>query len=413
MQGTNTYLLRLIYDILSNEFTMNRYQFFEKITLDMNNKTLLKYIPTNKYWFTPNQQQKYVKTIKDDDLKRNIATTLGFDYSLWNERNALIQKNKIKEAIKIFLDKEDNMLKKLTLPTYKELKENLSKEEQKLLKELKKGDKEAFKRILPENMNLSQEMFLAMIVLAYKFGYYEHLVKNLFPPLKMSNRMQTEILFIYANALGSHQLKEYEEASLILAKINTEDNANYIDTQTAMTSNFLRHLLGDNVRKLSKDKLKTILYEQTKNYKIIFEKEKNYNYYPAINYAYMIAIAKHLYPKDKEFQTLFHNMKINELFKLSQKSIDIDKKDTNSDANYYATITELEFSLIRNLNITQEIGNYLDEKTPDITLVSRSLRQIIFFRDILESSVDEVSFNITRLNKVIDMINAYISVKSE
>jgi len=414
-EGTNTYLLRLIYNLFSLEFKMTRYQFFEKITSDMDKVSLKKYSKnsSNNHWITPNKKtlkesEIYGERIDNNQLKQNIAKTIGFDPNLWNEKDALKQKEEITKAIEIFLDKENNMLKKLNLPSDKELKRDLNKEEKKLFQELKQGKAKTFKRITHDNMNLSQEMLIAMLHLAYEFGYYQHLVNYIFPQLKTSNQLKTEILFIYANALGSHQLKEYKEASLILERINTEDNLSYIDTQTAMTSNFLRHLIGDNISNLSEDELRDIIYSQSKNYKALFYKDKTHHYYPAINYGYMIAIAKQLYPKDKEFKKLnIHTIK--KLSELSQKSIKEDNKKDNPIDNYYASMTEIEFSLIRNISVLGKLGKYLEEDKPNSNLISITLRQVIFFRDILRNSVEEVKFNIQRLNDVVSLMQDYIT----
>jgi len=417
MVGSNTYLLRTIREeLIIHGYSYRKYEdFFRSITDVLDEKTLEYCINNAKRWLKP--RIKYHKKDKDnygkgkmnkDELKGAISRFLGFPLSLWEEQSDEKQKEDIKKYISIHLDKENNMLKKLNLPSDKELKRDLNKEEKKLFQELKQGKAKTFKRITHDNMNLSQEMLIAMLHLAYEFGYYQHLVNYIFPQLKTSNQLKTEILFIYANALGSHQLKEYKEASLILERINTEDNLSYIDTQTAMTSNFLRHLIGDNINNLNEDELRDIVYSQSKNYKALFYKDETHHYYPAINYGYMIAIAKQLYPKDKEFKTL-NNITIQELLKLSQKSINEDKdiKD-NKDANYYASMTELEFSLIRNINTIQKIGVYLEKERPDITLVSRTLRQIIFFRDILEQSIDEVSFDVDKLESIIDTMEGYI-----
>ena len=409
MKGTNIYLLRLIHEQISREFKVTYLNFFKIITTKLDDKALKSPSNSATGWIPKNTYTtKDIKKISNEPLKQDIANTIGFDISLWSERNHKIQEDTIKKAIERFLDKKRGNMK-LNLPTYKELKKELNKEEQALLKELKNGNSEAFKIVIANKPNLSQEMYLAITYLAYDFGYYQHLVNYLFPILKMSNKMKTEILFIYANALGSHQLKEYKEASLILKSINTQNNLLYIDIKTAMTSNNLRNLLD---KDLDKNELREILYSQTKNYKILFEKDAVYHYYPAINYGYMIAITKELYSKDKEFKKL-NTLNIAQLSKLSQKSIEQDKKSNKEELTYYASITELEFSLIANKDILLSLQDYLEDSSPDITLISRTLRQIIFFRDILKQSIDEISFDMDRLGEVIDVIEGYIFLKSE
>lgn len=425
IEGTNTYLLRLIYNLLSLEYKMTRYQFFERVTTNMDTELIEKYrIDAGRnYWITARktivESEKYTKEIKDNYLKPNIANTIGFNPSLWDEEDAKIQEEEIKKAIKRFLDKKDSIpiikkliIQKLNLPSSKEPKQELNEEEQNLLNELKEGKVKTFNRILHDNMKLSQEMLLKMIYLAYELGYYQPLVDNIIPQLNKSNQLKTDILLIEANALGSHQLKKHKEASLILESINTKDNLLYIDIKTAMTSNLLRHFIGDNIENLTKNELRDILYSQSKNYKYLFHKDETYDYYPAINYAYMIVLANNLYPNDEKFKKL-HTVTLKELENLSKDSITKHKESKELDLNYYASITELEFILLRNVNVYEKIENYLVKKQHDIILVGRTLRQIIFFRDVLEYSVDEVSFDIKRLNRVIGMMEGYISFESE
>jgi len=404
INGTNTYLLREIYkEICLYDSKLTYESFFSEITSNLSEKDLKKYTKSASNWLKKNKksdkkEDQYTDRINNKHLKENIANHLDFPSELWDQIDERIQEKEAKKYVTRYLDRRDNLLATLALPSDTQVKDKLTSEEYEKLNSLQSPAD--FKRFSYENPRPRETLLVALIHHAYKLGYYEHTMAHLLPQLK-SRRTDIDMRFIEANILGSHQIHEYHQASLILEQIETEDNTLYIDLKTAMTSNYLRKSLSED---LDAKQRRDVIYKMSRNYKILFYSNTKHLYYPAINYAYMVAIADIAYPEVKEFREL-NDKKIAELKSLCAKSIKKDKEDGNPTGKYYAIITEFEFRLLLGLDIVNELTLYLAESQPEVSLVDRSKRQMVFYRDEIVDCVDT-----SLVNRVIDGMEGYVEM---
>ncbi len=408
MEGTNTHLLRAIRNELINhgESYKSYKDFFRSITDKIDEKTLGYCLEGAKKWLLPetkyhkNDPDTYsTKKMNKSEPKGAIARFFGFPLTLWDEQSDIIQTSEAKKYVALYLDKRDNLLATLNLPSDDEVKDELTIEEYEEINRLQTSTD--FKLYTQANPRPNQAILVVLIHRAYELGYYEHTLAYLLPQLR-SNKTDIDMLFIEANILGSHQIKEYYQASLILEKIETENHIQYIDLKTAMTSNYLRKSLSED---LDAGQRRDVIYKMSRNYKILFYSDKKLNdYYPAINYAYMIAIADVLYPNDTEFQTLNDKTTL-ELEILCKASMEAHQISDNSANNYYATITKFEFRLLRGVDIVSELTLYLKENEPEVSLVERSKRQMVFYRDQITKDTDT-----SLIGKVIDGMEGYIGL---
>jgi len=408
MEGTNTHLLRVIRDeLISHGESYNSYEdFFRSITDSIDKKTLGYCIDGAKKWLIP--ETKYYKSDPDkystkkmnkSEPKGAISRFFGFPLTLWDEQSDTIQKREAKKYVTQYLDKRDNILETLNLPSDDEVKDKLTVEEYEEINRLQTSTD--FKLYTRTNPRPNQAILVTLIHRAYILGYYEHTLAHLLPQLK-SSRTDIDILFIEANILGSHQIKEYHQASLILERIDTSNSLQYIDLKTAMTSNYLRKSLSED---LDAEQRREVIYKMSRNYKILFYNSKPlHDYYPAINYAYMLAIANIVYPNDTKFQIL-NDKTTSKLESLCKTSMKTHQTSDNLANSYYTTITKFEFKLLRGVDIVSELTLYLEKDEPEVSLVERSKRQMVFYRKQITKYTDTAL-----LGRVIDGMEGYIEM---
>ena len=151
-------------------------------------------------------------------------------------------------------------------------------------------------------------------------------------------------------------------------------------------------------KKISNEEIKKSLEILIKHYKNIYERGNEPHYYPAINLAYMLKIYEFLFSK-KMFK-----YDINKLYKECKNSIDKDRK--NKKLSYYAWISEIEFKMLMGKRIKEEMYLMLEELHPSQFLIDRSLRQVNFFKKLINHCQKEVK-NLPEFTDIIKILGEY------
>ena len=229
-----------------------------------------------------------------------------------------------------------------------------------------------------------QPLLLKMVDFFYLRGEYDHLVDDILPNLFDEHLLSTEIQLIKAHALGFHSDKaRSEEAAYILHKLSSQGaDEERRDRITAFISNMRRKVFEQtDPKRIDLETLKkyTRLYESLHDYG---STSKRRHYYPAINFAYMVALGQSLFPKEKSFA----QYSVQEIHKEALLSLQDGAKSLDTEERYYAQISEWEFKLLEEIpsNHSQVLKKeYLDKVKPPVALIKRSLRQIQTFHKML------------------------------
>jgi len=351
-------------------------------------------------WSNWKRTNTYYSLTKSPNILRAIEKTLNFESSIWDKRDD-IQKEIIKKAIKEFLAKDKPYIDISILIPDEPL---ITKEQKSILEKIAKASKIDIEEIVAQNLEFfvldrtNQKFLLDLIPLLYGRGCYSLLNEKAFPSLLVHHQDKIEIKIKRANTLANLSSPDYIEAMEIL---NTIDNESYrMDIQTTIISNFRRNSF-DNIT-LSGDDLKKVFKNIIEYYDKIYQNQKFYHYYPAINLAYMINL----------FVIIFKNDPLVEKYDLTQIYNDVllsisNDKNKEGDDHYYATITELEFNLLLNISgIDKKIETLLDNEKPEVFLVERTLKQIKWFVNIVEKfSKNELKEFKTIIRLLEDYIN--------
>jgi hypothetical protein len=400
---TNTQLIQYIRDELREQgFVWKR----EKELFEM----LIPNEEWNNYktsWSNWKKTDKYRYLTKSPNILRAIEKTLNFDSSIWSESDN-VQKEIIKKAIQEFLTEDEPYIDISILIPDEPLMTN---KQESILKKIEEVSKIDIEEIVTQNSELfvldrtNQKFLLELTPLLYSRGCYSLLHETVFPALLVHHQDKIEIKIKRANTLANLSNPDYIGAMQIL---NTIDNDTYrTDIQTTIISNFRRNSFNNIT--LSQDDLKRVLKSIIKYYSGVYQNQKLYHYYPAINLAYMVKLFDIIFQNDRSVK----EYDLNKIYKEVVPSISNDKKE-EGDNHYYATITELEFHLILNVSdIDRKIETLLDNEKPEIFLVERTLKQMKWFIAVVEKfSTGKIPL-LKGFQEVIKLLEDYIYCMEE
>ncbi len=386
------------------------------ISTQVDIKLLIKEIPCKtgdeKNYKTSFNNWKKGKTerINSQIIKKRLEQNFDFPSALWDKGEMFIKgairdgvakfvKQHTCEIIDIFdeLRKEFNMKTTITDDEIKKVEAIRQMHQTEVMEFIAKQ--------YPLAKNSSQEFILRIIPILYGKGHYELLLHDIIPALDIHLQNIKQIIKIKAHILGSSVIGEYLKAFDLLSTITSNNDTEIIDMQTEAISNMRRHQLS--YTELSKEQKKEIIKKIISHYKKIFEHNKTYHYYPAINLVYMMIISSLL---DDNEQEQHLNIAINSIHEKTKPSIKIDKKSNNSKNRYYANITELEFMLLKNTGSPiAELERFLDMNKENLPIVElgRTQRQIGFFVATIISLYGNNTPMIERMQRAIEVIDDF------
>jgi len=226
----------------------------------------------------------------------------------------------------------------------------------------------------------NQDFLMRTLPILYKKGLYKLLHDYLFPSLLTYNREKNSVKLKEANTLSNLGDNNYHEIYYILKSIKNPTREESVDITTMLISNFKRSSLSrDNIDK--KDILDTLI-TTINHYKGVYEKTNNY--YPAINLVYMLKLLENLSLNDE----VFLDYDLESIYNSVKLSIRTDKK-RGEDFKYYASMSDFEFKLLlgrySDINeIREDLSNLILDLEPDKFLLERTLKQMNWFKSIID-----------------------------
>lgn len=246
----------------------------------------------------------------------------------------------------------------------------------------------------------SQAFLLALFELMYEKGTYTFVYEWIFPYLldTYDNSIKAKKAHIYA----SLPTPMYREAFDILSSIKGESKSETVDLQTSAISNIRRERLSSDT--LTKGTLKGLLQTLIASYTKIYTPQEPYAYYPAVNLAYMLGLAEHIFPND--FDTLAQGYSIKQIYTDVTHSLAKAKTSLDKEEQYYAHMSDVEFQLLlKRKGMVQEVEYMLETLTPSQHLIDQTSRQMrVFYLDIIERFDTVVP---TVFEDVLEVMKAY------
>lgn len=379
-----------------------------------NNEEFLKLFLNDEPWESYRSNlSNWLSTDKPDGNIRKrifldaIAEKLNFETDLWGASEGT-QKEAVRRGVQSF----KIALKEVSLFPWVE-KSTLSDEQKDFLmlaqnssiKEIKKQSiqvPQLFKRFF-QNQNFLIELFNKL----YERGEYTFIYKEIFPLLLDSydNHIRAKKAHIYA----SLATPMYREAFEILNAMKGESKTEIADLKTSAISNIRRERFTDS--SLSKKELEGLLQTLIGCYAQVYLPKQEASYYAGINLAYMLALAKTIFPNNPPVFTSGYS--IAQIYQDVQKSIVKAKDSGNEQEVYYASMSELEFKLLLNPeNKHKELEHLLQEINPSFTLVHQTQRQMkTFFLDVIKKFSDKESNETLAFTKILSIFDAYAQSK--
>jgi hypothetical protein len=397
-----------------------------KISLDPDLTKLIEEIPckngqeTNYKNNFSNWINGYTKRINRQEVKHKLEQNFYFSPSLWDQGEYTI-KQTIREGVEKFVkrhtkevDDITNMFEKIR-KEFQMKKDITTQEEQSLDKIAHMTQQEIMKYIgthYPLQKYHSQEFIQKMIPILYQKGYTSLLLHYVIEALELPLKGHKEIKKIMAHLYGSPEVGEYLKAFQILESIKSNDDKEIIDTRTEAISNIRRCYLSD--KNIDKENKIEIIHTILKFYEEAFIFKENYEYYPAINLAYIVVL-HFFFTEDVNESALIQ--KISSIHKKCESSIQKDKKQDDFTKNFYANITQLEFMLLKGFKSSVlELERYLEVEEECIPLpeLARTHRQMQFFIDNLNTIPNtEQNTIVQNIQRAIEVIDDFIELRKD
>jgi hypothetical protein len=324
-------------------------------------------------------------------MKEEIARTLGVDAgALWgNEyesdpgyRQLLLNFVKNRQhppvTLESFLKDHRENMKEITayqkhLDTLAKLCALPANERRERLAKLFGGlEEEDFKAYL-DYEEVSQDFLLKALKLLYDAGEYVFIADFILDKLDERIERDDDLKAIAAHIYGSTPVGEYAKAVALLASISEASFSHYADNKTAMVSNIVRNAFV--LSEIDEESIPTLLCQALNAYEEICQHHPHY--YPAVNYAYTYAMLEAIrndacaLEDFDEPRTLFE---------------DYDVQASMNEATYYARVSRWEFLMLLNEPIDTNVPKEdLAQTTPTSDMLQRTLRQLAFFKDTLET----------------------------
>lgn len=159
---------------------------------------------------------------------------------------------------------------------------------------------------------------------------------------------------------------------------------------------------------LKEEDLEKLLLSFSQHYYNIYENTRPYDYYPAINLAYMSILFNVIFSTHHKVNS--YNLK--KIYRqVKEDSIYIDKKSKERNSQYYAIMTELEFHLLfEQKGVVADIYIMLDTLQPSSRLVEQTLEQIRWFLEVLNKFSKKDIF-LDEFVKVVEILEGYEGAK--
>ena len=364
-----------------------------------------------KSWYQWSTQ--YVENITKNRIRQSIQEVLGFNSFVWDMPEKE-QRRIIPQKIKNFLKKDlrDSPRKRnsIDLSSIKPSELNITEEQKMVLDEIREETNDNIANILKDEQNYflakkeNQKFLLELLTILYNRGFYTFLNSTLFPSLLRYNREKKHVKIKEAYTLLYLNKYNYRETFYLLESILRDTEDKKIDITTMMVSNFKKNELKK--ENITKDDFYRILIESIKCYGNIYEDNKSYHYYPAINLVYMVKLLEINFPNHEES----YKHDIGKIYQLAQSSIKRAKIE-DKDLQYYATISDLEFCLIMNKpNTFTKMEEALEKYNPEISLIKRPLLQIQYFVNFIKKFSSNYSIP-KRFTETIELFKDYIYLK--
>lgn len=346
--------------------------------------------------------QKNERESDKESLKINIANTLKFEFSLW--KNWGDNRTKTVEVINeciIKLKKHYNPPKSIYKPSFSTTitqYEKIPKDQKEILTKLSLADtpkeiKEIFAQYtgyFTKNQEYQSFLRKATDILFEKGEYIllnGWIIQNLFSDVKDTPEMS----YLIAHMYGSGQLGETEDekrnyyelaCNMLLKALNEsrENNKLYADLNTSAISNDLRSLLPN----LEDPELrKSIVLDFTSHYLNTFKTDTDY--YPGINFAYMLSLSKELYPKVRRF----NNESIENVYNISKISLEVDQNSHKPYNTRHNRNTYTIANIAQKLNMpTENVKNYI--KNAKLTFPNTQFRNLSDKTILTKSDYDKI-----------------------
>lgn len=390
MPKTELFVL-LINELAKQGLEWNTREELFKILLP--NKEWKKYADSWNQWWT-----QHTEDIRNSTILASLEKRLAFEASLWKLREI-----EQKEIIPIIAQKFVENYEKCNKPqnefiSLKPIEMNNTEAQQRLLDEIKENidDKEWIEQKLQNNIKFfskkstNQIFLLELLSLFYENGFYGFLKNYIFSSLLRHHRDNFHIKMKETNTLINLDNSTYEEIYYLLESMNPKSKSQEVDILTMKISTFRKFKLkGSNI---TKDELFDVLSDSIKFYNHAYQSTKPYDYYPAINLAYMLKLYHEIIPESKRFK----EYDIENIYLSVKESIAKDKKKSK-EAKFYATMSDLEFCLLlEKQESIQKIEYSLEELQPSKFLIEKPLFQMLWFINLLEE------FSENENNKLID-----------
>ena len=248
----------------------------------------------------------------------------------------------------------------------------------------------------------TQTFLIALFEVMYEKGAYDFVYRYIFPHLldTYDNGIKAKKAHIYA----SLSKPMYREAFDILNSIKGDDAHQTLALQTSAISNIRRERFSSEA--LTKEALEGLLQTLIKCYSKIYLPKESQSYYVGINLAYMMSLAKVIFPESSMIDEVYS---VEQIYKDIQASIAKAKNSTLLEEQYYAAMSELEFQLIIGKRGTlQELEYMLESLQPSQHLIDQTKRQMgLFFVDIVEKFADNRLENIADYKAFLEVFDAY------
>jgi len=248
----------------------------------------------------------------------------------------------------------------------------------------------------------TQAFLIALLEVMYEKGEYAFVYEQILPYLldTYDNSIKAKKAHIYASLPNLM----YREAFDILNSIRGENLTETIDLQTSAISNIRRERLSSVT--LKKDALKGLLHTLVKSYSKIYMPKELQGYYVGINLAYTIALAEAIFPDAPE---MLEGHSVTQIAKAVQMSISKAKASKESETQYYANMSEVEFQLLLGKKgLLQELEYLLETLNPSQNLIDQTKRQMgLFFTDVLEKFCEQIPKNVQPFKEFLEVFDAY------
>jgi len=330
---------------------------------------------------------QYTEDIRNKIILTAIQNSLGFENIFW-KLPEIKQKEMIPHIVVKFIEsrekKEEKSESEFVL--LKPIEKDITQEQKQMIEKIKEHiqdkkivEKELYKNIKWFSKKAENQYFLLEVLpILYENSFYAFLNKHLFPAMLYNHRDNFYIKMKEVNTLINIDDSSYEEIYSLLDSITPKSEIQKIDILTMKVSTFRKFKFkGAN---MAKDELFDILTESIKYYNHIYQNTKPYNYYPAINLAYMLKLYGEIIPDSQRFK----EYDIEKIYQSVKESIAQDKKGSK-DAKFYATMSDFEFCLLlQKKDFTSKIEEGLERLQPSKFLIERPLFQMIWFVNLLE-----------------------------